>query len=569
MFDKRLYIELKDERKYIVILVLIKTIEMILNISVIFTIGKFIDTLIKGEENYIKLIMTILIIAIIRIATTKLYSNIGYRVSIEVKKTLRERLIKKVYSFKMEFGEKIKISEIINLGVEGIEQLNIFYSEMLPQLLFSLIGPLILFIILCFINLKIALIMLVLVPVIPLAIVMVQKLANKVVKSYWHSYTNLADIFIDFLYGLTTLKVFNVDEIQNVRLNDLAEDFRSKTMKLLMVQLNNITVMDLVSYCGVALGIMLSLNAYKVGKISIFGAFYFILLSQEFFNPLRRLGSLFHVAMNGISAAKSLFDVLEIETEEDYKNTIEDRGLNIKIENLKFSYTDKLVLNNLNIEFENNSITAIVGKSGCGKSTLAKVLSGSLKSYKGKIYFNGVSDINSDSLVENIALIDNNPSIFNGSLRYNLKMANEDAKDEELIQVLEKVGLKNYFLNKEGLDTLLNSDGGNLSGGQKQRLSLARAVLKSPKLLILDESISNIDIESEQLILTLLQEMKKSMNIILITHRLRNAENADYIYYMEDGKIKEEGKFKEILKEKLFSTIYNYQISLEKWGLNE
>lgn len=569
MFDKRLYIELKDERKYIVILVLIKTIEMLLNISVIFTIGKFIDTLIKGEENYIKLIMTILIIAIIRIATTKLYSNIGYRVSIEVKKTLRERLIKKVYSFKMEFGEKIKISEIINLGVEGIEQLNIFYSEMLPQLLFSLIGPLILFIILCFINLKIALIMLVLVPVIPLAIVMVQKLANKVVKSYWHSYTNLADIFIDFLYGLTTLKVFNVDERQNVRLNDLAEDFRSKTMKLLMVQLNNITVMDLVSYCGAALGIMLSLNAYKVGKISIFGAFYFILLSQEFFNPLRRLGSLFHVAMNGISAAKSLFDVLEIETEEDYKNTIEDRGLNIKIKNLKFSYTDKLVLNNLNIEFENNSITAIVGKSGCGKSTLAKVLSGSLKSYKGKIYFNGVSDINSDSLVENIALIDNNPYIFNGSLRYNLKMANEDAKDEELIQVLEKVGLKNYFLNKEGLDTLLNSDGGNLSGGQKQRLSLARAVLKSPKLLILDESISNIDIESEQLILTLLQEMKKSMNIILITHRLRNAENADYIYYMEDGKIKEEGKFKEILKEKLFSTIYNYQISLEKWGLNE
>ncbi|MBU5669449.1 ABC transporter ATP-binding protein/permease [Peptoniphilus sp. MSJ-1] len=568
MFDKRLFKELKSEKIYLIILVVLKVMEMILNVFMIFSLSKYIENLIEKNNN-INLLSIILFIIIARIFITKIYYKISFKVSTEVKNILRQRLIKKVYSFKMSFVEKIRISEIINLGVEGIEQLNIFYSEMLPQLFFSLIGPLILFIIVSFLNFKIAIIMLAIVPVIPIAILMVQKLANKVVKSYWKSYTDLSDVFIDFLYGLTTLKVFNADKRQNEKLNEYAEDFRVKTMKLLMVQLNNITVMDIVSYCGMGLGIILSLVFYNKGEISIFAAISIVLLAQEFFTPLRRLGSLFHVAMNGISAAKSIFKILETEDEKEFENYLKSSELNVKIKDLNFSYDKKLVLDNVNLEFKKGSITAIVGESGSGKSTIVKVLSGILKPNSGEIYFNGMTDVNLNSLLENIMMIDNEPYIFNESLRYNLKIAKEDATDLEILNALDKVGLKTYFENGDGLDTILDDLGTNLSGGQKQRLSFARAILKSPKLLILDESISNIDIESEELILNLLEKMKKEMNIILITHRLKNTEYADYIYYLEDGKIKEEGKFNEILKGRLFSSLYNYQISLEKWGLYE
>lgn len=568
MFDKRLFNELKEEKKYLIALVILKVLEMLLNIIMILSIAKFIENLIGYNYNS-KFLVIIGLIILIRIITTKLYFSISYKISIDVKNTLRQRLINKVYSFKMSFVNKIKVSEIISLGVDGIEQLNIFYSEMLPQLIFSMVGPLILFIIVSFLNFKIAIIMLAIVPIIPIAILMVQKLANRVVKSYWSSYTNLSDVFIDFLYGLTTLKVFNADEKHNIKLNDYAEDFRTKTMKLLMVQLNNITAMDIVSYCGTGLGIILSLIFYSKGELNIFQGISIVLLAQEFFTPLRRLGSLFHVAMNGISAAKSIFKILEIEDEKEFDNLLEDKELNIKVEDLKFSYDEKLVLKDLNMEFKDKSITAIVGRSGCGKSTIAKILSGILNSYDGEIYFNGMKDINRDSLIDNVVMIDNNPYIFNESLRYNLKIAKRDASDDELLKVLEKVNLKNYFENKKGLDTILADAGDNLSGGQKQRISFARAILKSPKLLILDESISNIDIESEELILKELQNMKNNMNIILITHRLKNTEYADYVYYLEDGNIKERGRFSEIIKEKLFSSMYDYQVSLEKWGLHE
>lgn len=569
MFNKSLFRELKNEKKYVVLLVFIKILEMLFNILMIFSISKYIEDLFAGKYSNIGLLTIFLCLIIARVFITNLYAKVSYKVSLEVKKTLRQRLIKKVYSFNRSFGEKVTISQIINLGVEGIEQLNMFYSEMLPQLFFSLMGPVLLFLILSFLSFKIALVMLCLVPLIPIAILMVQKLASKVVKSYWKSYTNLADVFIDFLYGLTTLKVFNADEKQNNKLNEYAEDFRIKTMKLLMVQLNNITAMDLVSYMGTGMGIFLSLKYYSEGEISIFAALSIVLLAQEFFTPLRRLGSLFHVAMNGISAAKSIYEILELESCQESNNFLKNKNINIRTLNLSFAYDKKKVLNNLNMEFKKNSITAIVGKSGCGKSTIAKIIAGGIKTYDGEVFYNEFEGLNSESLIENTVMIDNNPYIFNESLRYNLQMAKKDASDEELLKALEKVGLKNYFEEDKGLDTILGSSGSNLSGGQKQRLSFARAILKSPKILILDESISNIDIESEKIILLLLKEMKTFMNIILITHRLKNTEYSDYIYYLEDGEVKEEGSFNNILKGKFFSSLYNYQMSLEKWGFYE
>ena len=569
MFNKKLFNELRSEKIQILKLLLIKIIQMATNVAMIFLIGKSIESVINANFSGLKYIILMLLIIGLNIFLIKIEASISYKASYRIKNTLRERLMKKVFSFKMEYGSKISISEVINLGVEGIEQLNLFYSALLPQLLFSLIGPLILFFILSFLNFKIAIIMLLLIPLIPIAIMMVQKLAKKVVKTYWKSYTNLSEVFIDFLYGLTSLEVFNADEDYNDLLNEKAEDFRVKTMKVLMMQLNNITVLDLISYAGSALGIILSIYYYSRGQLSVFAAFSFILLSQEFFLPLRRLGALFHVAMNGITAANSLFEILEIESIEDFEDVIKDEKVDVEVKNLSFSYREKEILKDLNMKIKSNKITAIVGESGCGKSTLAKLIGGFERNYDGEILYNGLSEISNDSLNENIMLVDNNPYFFKESLRYNLKMANKNADDDKLIEVLEEVGLYSYFKNTGGLDSILESAGNNLSGGQKQRLAIGRVLLKEPKILILDESISNIDKESEDLILNLIQKLKEKMTIILITHRLNTVLRADYIYYLDNKKVAEEGSFEEISKGELFSGIYKYQRELEMWGLNE
>lgn len=569
MFNKKLFNELKSEKIQILKLLLIKIIQMTTNVAMIFLIGKSIEALISSSFSGSKFILFMLLLIGLNIFLIKIEASISYKASYRIKNNLRERLMKKVFSFKMEYGSKISISEVINLGVEGIEQLNLFYSALLPQLLFSLIGPIILFCILSFLDFKIAIIMLLLIPLIPLAIMMVQKLAKKVVKTYWKSYTNLSEVFIDFLYGLTSLEVFNADEDYNDLLNEKAEDFRVKTMKLLMMQLNNITVLDLISYAGSALGIILSIYYYSRGQISVFAAFSFILLSQEFFLPLRRLGALFHVAMNGITAANSLFEILEIESIEDFEDLLKDEKVDVEVKNLSFSYGEKEVLKDLNMKIKSNKITAIVGESGCGKSTLAKLVGGFERNYDGEILYNGLSEISNDSLNENIMLVDNTPYFFKESLRYNLKMANKNADDDKLRKVLEEVGLYSYFKNIGGLDSILESAGNNLSGGQKQRLAIGRALLKGPKILILDESISNIDKESEDLILNLIQKLKEKMTIILITHRLNTVLQADYIYYLDNKKVAEEGSFEEISKGELFSGIYKYQRELEMWGLNE
>ena len=569
MFNKKLFNELKSEKIQILKLLLIKILQMTTNVAMIFLIGKSIEALISSSFSGSKFILFMFVLIGLNIFLIKIEASISYKSSYRIKNNLRERLMKKVFSFKMEYGSKVSISEVINLGVEGIEQLNLFYSALLPQLLFSLIGPIILFCILSFLDFQIAIIMLLLIPLIPIAIMMVQKLAKKVVKTYWKSYTNLSEVFIDFLYGLTSLEVFNADEDYNDLLNEKAEDFRVKTMKLLMMQLNNITVLDLISYAGSALGIILSIYYYSRGQLSIFAAFSFILLSQEFFLPLRRLGALFHVAMNGITAANSLFEILEIESIEDFKNLIQDERVDVEVKNLNFSYGGKEILKDLNMKIKSNKITAIVGESGCGKSTLAKLVGGFERNYDGEILYNGLSEISNDSLNENIMLVDNNPYFFKESLRYNLKMANKNADDEKLIEVLEEVGLYSYFKNIGGLDSILESAGNNLSGGQKQRLAIGRALLKEPKILILDESISNIDKESEDLILNLIQKLKEKMTIILITHRLNTVLQADYIYYLDNKKVAEEGSFEEISKGELFSGIYRYQRELEMWGLNE
>lgn len=568
MFNRRLLKEIAGEKYLILALSLLKMGLLALNVALIFILANFVMGLIHGQGDYLAFSWKVLVIMAGGYILTRIYSYTSYFVSIRIKGKLRQSLFAKVYGFKQNFGQKVPIAKVIQVSVDGIEQLNLFYAEMLPQVVYSILAPLLLFCLLYPMNKTISLALLCIVPAIPLAIMLVQTLASRVVRSYWKSYTNLAEVFIDFLYGMTTLKIFQADEDQNKRLNDYAEDFRTKTMKLLVVQMNNLTAMDLVAYLGTGLGIVLSISAYLKGVIDIKTALIFILLSQEFFTPIRQLGSLFHVAMTGISAATDLYAILDLEDVDGGTNHLDQGPLGVSFKDLDFSYGQEAFLEKLNLTFKEKSLTALVGKSGSGKSTIAKLLMGQIKPQWGEIYYGKTKDPINHDLLDATAYVDNTPYFFTGSLAYNLRMAKAQASDQDLWTVLDQVCLSAYFKEQDGLDTKIIEGGNNLSGGQKQRLALARVLLKNPRLLILDEAISNIDVESEEIILDLLDQLKKTTNIVLITHRLKNTRIADYIYYLDQGLLVQEGTFGQLSQEGAFGDLYQQQEDLEKWGVN-
>lgn len=567
MFNRRLLKEIDQEKILIFILCMLKLGILGLNVALIFVLADFVMQITQGQEEFLVFSGKVVVIMLTGYLFTRLYSYVSYFVSIRIKGKLRKALFGKVYGFKQNFGQKVSIAKVIQTSVEGIEQLNLFYAEMLPQVVYSILAPLLLFMLLYPMNKSISLTLLAVIPAIPLAILLVQALASRVVKSYWKSYTNLAEVFIDFLYGMTTLKIFEVDEDQNQRLNSLAEDFRKKTMKLLVVQLNNITAMDLVAYLGTGLGIVLSISAFLKGEMNLRNSLIFILLSQEFFTPLRQLGSLFHVAMTGISAAEDLYTVLEMEEKRDGENHLEAGELGVRFERLDFSYTEKTFMTKLNLNFKKNAITALVGRSGSGKSTIAKLVMGQIEAKGGEIYYGEKTNPKNQDLLESLAYVDNTPYFFTGSLAYNLRIAKPNASEDELWKVLDQLCLADYFEEQEGLNTKISESGSNLSGGQKQRLAIARVLLKGARILVLDEAISNIDAESEEIILELLEKLKKNTNIILITHRLKNTRIADYIYFLDHGKVIQEGPFNHVKQEGVFGMLYQQQEELEKWGI--
>ncbi|MDO5713614.1 MAG: ABC transporter ATP-binding protein/permease [Tissierellia bacterium] len=569
MIEKRLLKTMEEERKYLFSIVFLKILSLLLNILMIFKIAEFIEDLLNYETKLLNFIGLLIVIILFQVYITKIQAKLSYKISKNIKLKLREKLFHKIYSYGLNYSEKVSPAEVVQLSVEGIEQLDMYFGNFIPQLMYSVIAPFILFIFLAPINLKVSLILLIIVPMIPLSIVKIQKLAKKVMTNYWGSYVNLSDVFLDDMKGMTILKVYKADEEKNRELNEISEKFRLDTMKVLSVQLNNITFMDLMAYGGAVIGTILSLIIFQQGEISLSGCIIFILISAEFFLPLRLLGSFFHIAMNGMAASDQLFDILELEEEASGEDTLEE-PIFVQCKNINFSYGEKEILKDINMEIKPGRITSIVGKSGCGKSTIAKLIMGILKVKEGNLTYNGKENIEKDNKLKHLTLVDNAPYFFQGTLKYNLQMAKPGCTEEECWKVLEQVSLKEYFLGEEGLETMIQDQGNNLSGGQKQRLSLARALLKDGSLYIFDEATSNIDGESEDIIMNLIGELKKNKTILLISHRLKNTENSDYIYYMNQGKIEEEGRFEELLRQKgSFEHIYSHQISLEQWEVDD
>ena len=569
MINKRLVRLLSDGKKYIYGNIFFQWINLIANIVAIFLISGFISDTYYGNVTDAKLVRLIVILAIAvltRVICNVASSKLSYLSSKKVKQVLRHKIMEKMLTLGSSYNEKVRTSEVVQVSVEGVEQIETYFGLYLPQLFYSLLAPLTLFAVIVFMSFTPAIVLLLCVPLIPISIAAVQTFAKKLLAKYWGRYTGLGDTFLENLQGLTTLKIYQADEYKNKKMNEEAEEFRKITMKVLTMQLNSITIMDLVAYGGAALGIILTVRQFVAGNIRLEQAIAIILLSADFFIPMRQLGSFFHIAMNGMAAIDKIFKILDLEVPEEKTKSLPEKG-SIMVENLSFAYDESHnVLNDISIEIANRGMVSLVGASGSGKSTMASLLMKRSKNYSGKIFVGEVdfNEISEKSVMENITYISHSSYIFKGSVRDNLLMAKADARDEELWDVLKKTNLADFFESDNGLDFEIAEAGGNLSGGQKQRLALARGLLHDSRFYIFDESTSNIDVESEEVILEQIKELAKHKGVLMISHRLANVVSSDKIFVLEKGQLKEEGTHEELLAmHGTYSMLWETQQSLE------
>lgn len=570
MINKRLIGTVAESKKYIAGNVASQWVSLCSNVVVMGSIANFIGGLAYDKpqtSDIIFLMITIAICVAIRFVCTKISSKMSFLSSKSVKQKLRKMIFEKVLRLGASYNEKVMTSEIVQISVEGVEQLETYFGAYLPQFFYAMIAPLTLFVVTCFVNVLSAVVLLVCVPLIPIAIALVQTWAKKLLSKYWGQYTALGDTFLENLQGLTTLKIYKSDKFKNDEMNIEAEKFRKITMKVLTMQLNSITIMDLIAYGGAAVGMILAVTQFACGNIDVSGCLFIILLSADFFIPMRQLGSFFHIAMNGMAASDKIFKLLDIDESSPATKKIAD-NIDIECKGLCFSYDEnREILHNVNMNFKRGSFTAIVGKSGCGKSTVASILTGKNKDFKGSVTIGDIpiNEISESSLMKSITYIGHNSYIFKGTVRENLLMAN-DVDDNKLWQTLEKVNLADFLKSENGLDTVIDEKASNISGGQRQRLALARALLHNSRIYIFDEATSNIDVESENDIMAQITEIAKSKTVILISHRLANVVDADNIYVMQDGNTVESGTHTELLKNNgVYAELYNSQIQLENY----
>lgn len=571
MIDKRLIRTVRESKKYIAWNVIYQWISLVANITMMVSIADLLSRLFANTADRENFVCTVIVVAAavgIRYFCAVQSAKMGYLSSKAVKKVLREKIYRKLLRLGSSYKEKAQTSEIVQISVEGVEQLETYFGAYLPQFFYAMLAPLTLFIVLGFVNVPAAAVLLVCVPLIPAAIAAVQTWAKKLLSKYWGQYTALGDTFLENLQGLTTLKIYRADDFKNDEMNVEAEKFRKITMKVLTMQLNSITIMDLIAYGGAALGIVMSVTQYSKGNVSLAGCLLIIMLSADFFIPMRQLGSFFHIAMNGMAAGQKIFRLLDLPEAEEKKADC-PKG-DIVCRDLHFSYdNDREILSGVNMTFKRGVFTAIVGESGCGKSTISAILTGRNKGYGGSVSVGEteLSEIREADLMENITYISHQSYLFKGTVRDNLLMGKPDASDSELWEVLERVNLADFVRNEKGLDTGLSEKASNLSGGQCQRLALARALLHDSPIYIFDEATSNIDVESENDIMNEIQNLAESKTVILISHRLVNVVKADAIYVMVNGKIAESGKHRELLENKAdYEKLWEAQQRLENYG---
>lgn len=573
MFHKRLIKEFRENQKNIWGMVLTQWVMLIANVVLMLQTATFIAGMVRGENlqnQSIRLLVTLAVVGVVRSLMSLFNSKLSFEASKQVKARLRTMVYEKMMRLGSSYKEYFQTSEVVQITTEGVEQLEIYFGKYMPQFFYSMLAPVTLFVIVGTMSLKVAVVLLICVPLIPLSIVAVQKFAKKMLAKYWGTYTEMGDSFLECLQGLTTLKIYQADERYAKRMDEEAEKFRKVTMRVLIMQLNSISIMDLVAYGGAAVGIILSILEYQKGVIGLAQCFFIIMISAEFFLPLRLLGSFFHIAMNGNAAADKIFRLLDLEEDQGEKSAqMEGESDEIAFSNVSFSYeAKKKVLEGISFR-AGHGLTALVGESGCGKSTTTLLLMGDRGADEGQILIGDmpIDKMDLKALRRKITRIRHDSYLFAGTIRENLLMGKEDATETQMKEALREVNLLDFVEKSGGLDFVLLEKASNLSGGQKQRLSLARALLHDTPIYIFDEATSNVDVESENDIMAVVRKLAKTKTVLLISHRLANVVSADQIYVLKDGMIVEKGQHEALCKEDgYYHRLFRQQSALEQFG---
>ena len=573
MIKMRLIRLLKGSGKYIIYQIIWQWLSLLAQIAIVWQVTELIDAAWQKSVTNYEILTTVGIVAVglmIRFICDRLYSRACYLASVDVKRALRDQIYKKVLWLGPSYREQIRTSEIVQMSGEGVEQLETYFGRYLSQFFYALIAPLTLFFVVSRISLKTAIVLLVAVPLIPIVIMLVMMVAKKILGNYFDIYYGLGDSFLEKLQGMTTLKIYRADQRAVDQIDSESEQFRKITMKVLMMQLNSTSIMDIIAYGGAAAGIISSLIEFSNRNINVSGVLMCIFLAAEFFLPMRLLGNFFHIGMNGMKASDRIFAFLDLPEQKRGDKEISGEYIDISLEDVTFSYDDsREILHDISMNIDSGSLVSIVGVSGSGKSTIAGILLGKNHNYRGCIKVNGIEhqEITSKSIMNNFTMIGHNSWIFKGTVRENLLMGNPTATDAELLDALDNVNLKNFLESQSGLDTRVESNASNFSGGQKQRLALARALLHDTPVYIFDEATSNIDADSEEAIMTAVKQIAKEKTVILISHRLANVTDSDAIYMLKDGKIIEKGTHHELMGIKgTYANLFSEQSELENYS---